>query len=454
VDLLNWAQRAAAAPRVREVWGAEVAENTAKWLVLSTDERADADEIDRLVRLDVLSYERERKKAADRLGIDRVAALDRLVEAGRQELRPDAGTRFLAAVEPWPKSVDGADLLKELCDAFRRHVVLSPSANLACALWTLHAHAHDAATHGPVLDISSPTKRCGKTQLLGVAALVPKPLPAANVTAATVFRAIERWNPTLLIDEMDTFLAGKSELLGVLNSGHDRRSAFVLRCVGDESELARFSTWCPKVFAHIGRVAPTLEDRSIRIELGRRLKTERIERMPRGDAYAELRLKCARWAADSLIQLSEADPEMPASLNDRAADSWRPLLAIADACGFGEKAREAALKLSEVDDDETDAIILLRDLANLFDQEKRRNPSAVALATVKIGRALAEFEDRKWPEFRGGKPITPTQLALLLKPFKIYPRKVPGHHQGHQVQGYRFEQFETTFRRYLGEQAD
>ena len=57
------------------------------------------------------------------------------------------------------------------------------------------------------------------------------------------------------------------------------------------------------------------------------------------------------------------------------------------------------------------------------------------------------MEDRKWPEYRGGKPITPSQLAALLKPFKIYPRKVQS--RGRQVQGYRFDQFDATFRRYL-----
>ena len=125
--------------------------------------------------------------------------------------------------------------------------MLSDASTLACALWTLHAHAHDAANHSPILDIGSPTKRCGKTQLLAtLALLVPKPLTAANVTPAIVFRAIDLWLPTMLIDEVDTFLADKSDLRGVLNSGHTKSSAFILRCVGDQHAPKRFSTWCPK----------------------------------------------------------------------------------------------------------------------------------------------------------------------------------------------------------------
>jgi hypothetical protein len=61
------------------------------------------------------------------------------------------------------------------------------------------------------------------------------------------------------------------------------------------------------------------------------------------------------------------------------------------------------------------------------------------------------MEDKSWPEFKSGKPITPAQIATLLKPFKITPRKVQSDGGGvkRQVQGYRFDQFEWTFKRYL-----
>jgi hypothetical protein len=89
----------------------------------------------------------------------------------------------------------------------------------------------------------------------------------------------------MLIDEVDTFLADKSDLRGVLNSGHTKSAAFVLRCVGDDSVPQPFSTWCPKVFAHIGRVHPTLEDRSIRIQLRRKLKVQTVKRIPRATTH-------------------------------------------------------------------------------------------------------------------------------------------------------------------------
>ena len=89
----------------------------------------------------------------------------------------------------------------------------------------------------------------------------------------------------------------------------------------------------------LGNVAPvklpaTLEDRAIVITMRRKTKGETIERYRpdrHGAAIDELTRKAARWAADHLDELRKADPEIPPTLNDRAADNWVPLLAIADA---------------------------------------------------------------------------------------------------------------------------
>jgi putative DNA primase/helicase len=182
------------------------------------------------------------------------------------------------------------------------------------------------------------------------------------------------------------------------------------------------------------------------------LKAETTERIPKGDAYDEIRRRCARFALDNLKTLASAKPVMPPELNDRAADNWEPLLAIAEACGFASEACKAAIELSGVDDDETDAIVLLADLRATFERS-RRDGETVSMSSTAIAAALAGMEDRKWPEFKGGKPITPAQIAALLKPFGIQPRKVQSNDGAkRQVQGYRFDQFDWTFKRYLANQ--
>jgi putative DNA primase/helicase len=84
-----------------------------------------------------------------------------------------------------------------------------------------------------------------------------------------LFRAVEKFKPVMLIGEADTFMTEKEELRGVINSGHRRSSAFVIRTVpvGDEHEPKVFSTWGAKAIPSIGKLAGTIEDRSIIIPM-------------------------------------------------------------------------------------------------------------------------------------------------------------------------------------------
>ena len=187
-----------------------------------------------------------------------------------------------------------------------------------------------------MLAMTSPTPECGKTTVLTlVGELVPRPLPAANITGAAFFRAVDKWLPTVLIDEADTFLRDSDELRGILNSGHNRRNAWVVRTQGDNHEPRRFSTWTPKAIALIGKLPPTLSSRSLHIKLQRKLATDTVAPL-RADRLTHLRplhRKAARWSQDSADALRASDPDLPPELQSRIADNWRPLIAIADLAG-------------------------------------------------------------------------------------------------------------------------
>jgi hypothetical protein len=183
--------------------------------------------------------------------------------------------------------VDGAALLTEMTAATQRYVVVEHGAAETVALWALHAHTLDAFSISPRLAITSPEKSCGKTTLLDViGCLVPRPLITANATTAAIFRSIVPPRPTLLIDEADSFLEGKEELRGILNSGH-RRNGAVLRVVGKDHEPAAFSTWAATAIAMIGRLPATLEDRSLAVRMRRRRPDEVVTRL-RADCCPEL----------------------------------------------------------------------------------------------------------------------------------------------------------------------
>jgi putative DNA primase/helicase len=273
------------------------------------------DQILHLAKLPLVEYDRQRKEAAKRLNV-RVSMLDRLVAAGRA--KPGDGKQGVALSlpepEPWPHSVTGPDLLDTLSDAIRRHVVMPDHAADATALWVLHTYLLDCFGISPRLAITSPEKGCGKTTLLDVLShLVMRPLPTANVTASAIFRIVEVQQPTLLIDEADSFLSSNDELRGVLNSGH-RRGGSVIRTVGEDFEPRAFSTYAACAIALIGKLPATLADRSVSIDLRRRRPDETCEpfRFNRTGPLDQLARQAARWADDGADSVRGADPEMPA----------------------------------------------------------------------------------------------------------------------------------------------
>ena len=271
----------------------------------------------------------------------------------------------------------------------------------ATALWIVAAHAIDATRVAPILAILSPTKRCGKSRLLTlVARMVPRALTASNITPAAIFRVIQQCAPTLLIDEADTFITRSEEIRGVLNSGHTREAAFVVRCVGDDFEPRQFSTWGFKVVAMIGKLPDTLADRAIAVQMKRRLATEAVADVDATACASAGRLarRCARFVKDHRRALTDAQPERPVGLHDRAADNWRPLLAVADAGGplWGARARAAARALTTSDQETASLRIeLLRDIRDILDppdDEGRR----FGVTRIRIGsQELVEPDGRQ-----------------------------------------------------------
>jgi putative DNA primase/helicase len=337
-----------------------------------------------------------------------------------------SGTQlFVESPAPWPEVVDGSELLDEITGAIGRYAVLPEGAGAAMALWILHSYCLGAAVITPRLAIVSPTKRCGKTTVLKLlGALAKKPLTASNLTAAVLYRVVEAYAPTLLVDEADTFLAAQDELRGILNAGHDRQSAVVPRCVGDEFEPKVFHVFGAVAIAAIGKLPDTLMDRSVVIEMKRKAPGERVQKFRRRqrEALAPIPRKCLRWAADNLTALTESQPVVPDELNDRAADNWEPLLAIADRVGgaWPARARTAALLLSADAPDATETgdfgVQLLGDVRAIFAAQ-----GVDRLTTKTLLAELAGLEGRPWAESSRGRPITPRQLSNLLGRFGVKP---------------------------------
>ncbi|MBA7477128.1 hypothetical protein ES707_12526 [subsurface metagenome] len=431
-----------------------------KWL--KGDLELDDAQVQKLIaKLPILDYGRRRKGIAKKLGDISLGMVDQVRRGPAGETPEDTGQGTAVIFEdpePWPEEIDGAVLLDDLRATFKKYIVLPDGAAEALSLWTAFTYVHDKFQISPLLSITSPDKQCGKTTLLSVLGqLVLKPLPASNVTASTIFRGIEHFHPTLLVDEADTFMKENEELRGVLNSGHLRSQARCLRCVGEEFEVKSFSTWCPKAISKIGKLWATLDDRSIEICMQRKTPDEKVERL-RLDrpnlVFGELRRKLARWAQDiSVLDLAAIEVDDAGLFsNDRRADNWRPLLTIANVASWGaadwvERAIEAAGKLSTDSPEEGWGGLLLIDLKELFEQQAKKDFISSSFIVEKLG----ELEHRPWPEYRKGKPITTCQLARLIKKYGVVPRTK--RIDGKTPRGYLLSELEPLFIRYTAREG-
>jgi len=414
------------------------------------DDASDDTAIKRLSKLSPLEYDRVRKSEAERLKI-RPGTLDKLVIVERKG-NTSIGLE-IDNVEPWPEPVNPAQLLTDISACVNRFIVCEPDTANTVALWTAMTHFIDVVQVAPLAMITAPEKRCGKSQLLFLLGrLVNRPLTASNISPAALFRAIDAWQPTLLVDEADAFMKENEELRGLINCGHTRDSAYIVRVVGENFTPTKFNVWGAKAISGIGHLADTLMDRAVVLELRRKLPHESVERLRHAEPglFNMLASKLARFADDYRSQVWAARPHLPEQLNDRAQDNWEPLLAIADTAGgdWPQLARSAALKLSGTESDAMSiGVELLADIQEIFDIKKIDK-----IFTADLINALCEDDEKLWATYNRGKAISPRQVSSRLKGYSIESKTIRVGYDTRK--GFTKEQFIESFERYLNATKD
>jgi hypothetical protein len=379
-------------------------------------------------------------------------------------------------VEPWDEPVDGGRLLNELAAAIGVYIIMDADQRDAVTLWTVFTHTHDLRDYAPLLVITSPMKRCGKSKLEEtLARLVPKPEPMSGVSGALLPRLIENHHPTLLIDEFDAMIKGDKEmaeaLRGVLNSSFNRAGASVCKLVpvpGGGWLERRFSLWAPAAIGGIGSPPDTVTDRAVNIRLVRKLVGQKVKRLRGKDGgdLVILRRKIVRWVADNGVSLRAIEPKELAGLNDRQQDAWEPLFAIADVagCEWPRRARAVAAALCGVDEAEAQdsdiKLLLLSDIRDIFNTEYPEDHEAhragvgrpndgPRLTTKMLLDQLLAIEERPWGAWgRAKKPMTDTHLAGQLRPYGIRSGTVWITEKA-SAKGYYLRSFTDAFARYL-----
>jgi putative DNA primase/helicase len=375
--------------------------------------------------------------------------------------------RCQETIEPWPDPVDGADLLQQIFGTFERFVSVHDRGFITVTIWTLLPYVHEEFHKLPVLRIKSPQKRCGKSTLLDVLELlVIKPLLTVSITPPTLYRLIERFHPTVLVDEAEKFGKEDDELRCIVNGGYERnRPAW--RTNKETMEPESFCTFGCKVLASIRSLDETIEDRSVFIDMARKPRAVELEELCDADpeVFTVLRRKIQRWADDNRTSLRSLRLQRPRSLLDRSWNKWRSLLSIAHVAGgqWYQMALKAAIDMTVEHDSElnigAEVLSHIRAFFRKGDCKYDENEGAFG-PSVDILQHLNSDVEASWADWKHvdengntKKGMTAKQLGQILKPFKI--KSARPTIAGCRYHGYWLKDFQEAFDSYLDpEQPD
>jgi hypothetical protein len=328
----------------------------------------------------------------------------------------------------------------------------------AHVLWIAHTWLMDCWDSTPRIAFLSPEPGSGKSRAPEVTEpLVPRPVHAVNTTPAYLFRKVSDPDgaPTILYDEIDTVFGPKAkdneDIRGMINAGH-RNGATAGRCVirGKEVFTEELPAYCAVALAGLDDLPDTIMSRSVVVRMRRRAADERVEpwrQRVNGPQAQKLYTRLAKWsitARESLV--GDFWPEMPQGVDDRDADVWEALLAVADLAGKGwaKAARVTAVTVVTASKRRPPSIgvLLLRDVKKVFDHEGNDK-----LPTEDIINGLVKILEAPWATIRKGEPIDDRGLSNRLRKYGIGSKT---HRIGETVfKGYSRAQFVDTWKRYV-----
>lgn len=202
----------------------------------------------------------------------------------------------------------------------------------------------------------------------------------------------------------------------MLNAGY-RRGATAGRCVikGKTVETEELQAYAPVALAGLDDLPDTIMTRSIVVRMRRRAPHEQVDsyrrRVHEPDGHA-LRDRLAAWATSVHDRLDGAWPHLPDGIEDRNADVWEPLLAIADAAGghWPDNARRSAVTHVTAAQAKGGSlgVRLLADVRGVFTRHGEGRVS-----TDDLLDALHDLDESPWADLRG-KPTTRSPMRRSL----------------------------------------
>ena len=412
-----------------------------------------------VIKLPIGRHEQELERLSKKFGED-VAVLREELD---QIIGLERGDAFsFEKTEPWPEPVDVATVLEECVAKLSRYVAMQPHQLTTVPLWVMHAwlYDHNIAVHSPMLAFTSAEPDSGKSMGAVVAGrMCPRTSLNIEITGPTLFRLVDAFKPTLVLDEADDLFVRKSDLKHIVNQSWTRGSKIPRQCkVNGIWQTVFYDPFGPKIISLLGHNLPRpTRTRCIELRMLPKRRDEKIEPFHQLDdaEFAILRRKFARAAADHAATLKEANPFIPSDLNNRASANWKLLLAIGELAGgdWPKRAREAAERLSRSGHQPSDGVKLLAAIRVIVVELAKTGVKVIT--SEALTAELNKDQTGIWIEYNHGGPITQRQVAYLLAPYGIEPGTVhPSQRSWDSQKGYKFAQFEDAFARYLPDDPD
>jgi hypothetical protein len=403
-----------------------------------------------VARLPVARHDQELQKLATKFASD----LGEIREEFSDFLGVGSG-EALAETTPWDAPVELAALLSELAAKVGRYVVLpQPFQMTASVLWVAHCwlYDHGVPVHSPMLAATSAEANSGKSTLVVVLGFAcPRFKLNIEMTGPTLYRYVDKYKPTVGLDEGDDIVERRSDLKHIINAGWTKGAKIPRQeKIAGAWQTVWFDPFTPKMIALLGSNLPSAtRSRCIEIRMLPKRSDEKIEPFSQTDdaEFAVLRSKFARWAADNATALRDAKPAFPPGLNNRSMENWRLLLAIAELAGgsWPGLACGAAERLTHTRHLPSYGVRLLAAFNEYFVSTGKKLVTSEEMVAY-----LSRDPTSVWIDYNHGGLITQRQIAILLDQYEIGSKRLhPTGRSDFARMGYEASQFADAIPRYV-----
>lgn len=357
--------------------------------------------------------------------------------------------------------IRGPKLYNQIHNLLSGHVIFkTPWQIVLTVFWIIGTYLHRCFPLYPYLWIQSPTKRCGKTRLLELLAALGFNSDGIHTapTEAVLFRQAAITAGTLCWDEAESLenIKDKSERNAILNVAY-RKNGKVSRCKGENHEVKDYEVFRPIALAGISALPDTASDRSLKIELIRKRRDEKVKRLQINHLQCGLQslrdglhifaLERAPIILEFYSQFR--DELIPEEVDDRLREAFEIIISIAAGIYYHDKSdfppilsslQMAAKGLSGIralDEDETSFIKAIDILRSKIKESKQDQ----LIITSKDAIQIFQTGGLTWVQ-------EPKHAQSILK--KLDLRSGPHRINGELIRGYKIaaKYIEDQFLRY------